>query len=837
MTINFQLIKKLKLSKIVLGNFKIKIMKFFLLSKNSIKKDLFFFIPFGLILILNIFLFVKFFLYQKKEAPLKLENTPITSQYLYQSKSKGFAVYLGSRQEENSPKVKFASSRASIDFKPLNIKTDSIVIKNEKSVLYQGVLPGVDISYSLTAKGIKEEIIIKTETAREKIITDGQILFEATVEKALLQEEKSKNGNFNFTDLQGKKPLFYIPQPFMIDSQNNRSEKVTLEFLAEPTSNQNNQNKFTVKLAPNLDWLKKATLPIIIDPTVEISIINVQSYPQTGENWEVSFNTQGADNLTITPDSPNSINDLDFISLSCGSQILSPQILDNNVIFYPDWSCNQEGKIIHKVNQARNHILKFQFGEQIAFAHNAGLPGDPTSLLTEGLTNPIGVTDTTPEFSAIYNDIDIGDTANKYQIQVDDDPAFVSTIWDSGGSGTTLTPNCVAGARCVDISYAGSALASATKYYWRIKYWDVSSLAPVTGEAKAMNNISSYLDFTNYSSNVKISNLDGHFSGYAFLEDMGWVAFGTTDNALGPVEVNLSTGVITGKAKVLNTGAYLDFNSSPYNSNVTLNLNTGVFSGYVWSEDVGWLDFTDTGVFTNVFENWSTEEAYFTTSGAPAPPTSLLTEGQTNPSNVTDITPEFSAIYNDDTGDIANYYQIQVDDDPAFGSILWNSNKTSLSPTCMAGNRCADISYGGAATDLQWGKIYYWRIKYWDTSFGLEGTWSTESAYFTMFPIYEPTACMIDDSGQPSQSIVKWADNTTLETGYRVERSVDGGAWTLLSTENANTILKTDTGVSSNHTYKYRIQATSGNGNSEWTATSQVDYAKGNLQMQGILVR
>jgi hypothetical protein len=91
-----------------------------------------------------------------------------------------------------------------------------------------------------------------------------------------------------------------------------------------------------------------------------------------------------------------------------------------------------------------------------------------------------------------------------------------------------------------------------------------------------------------------VDSVNGNFAGYAFLEDMGWVDFGTVDNPLGPVNLNLTTGAVTGKAKALNTGAYLDFTN--YNSNVTVALATGVFLGYVFSEDMGWIDFSDTGV-------------------------------------------------------------------------------------------------------------------------------------------------------------------------------------------------------------------------------------------------
>ncbi len=125
----------------------------------------------------------------------------------------------------------------------------------------------------------------------------------------------------------------------------------------------------------------------------------------------------------------------------------------------------------------------------------------------------------------------------------------------------------------------------------------------VTGKANSsLGGTTKTLDFTDYNSNVTVNAAPGGlytFSGYAFSEDLGWVAFGTTDNASGPVKLNTSTGAVTGKAKVLNTGAYIDF--TDYNSNVTVNLSTGVFSGYVFSEDGGWFNFGSPGVTVNSF--------------------------------------------------------------------------------------------------------------------------------------------------------------------------------------------------------------------------------------------
>lgn len=115
----------------------------------------------------------------------------------------------------------------------------------------------------------------------------------------------------------------------------------------------------------------------------------------------------------------------------------------------------------------------------------------------------------------------------------------------------------------------------------------------VTGQAVA-ENTGAYLDFDNYNANVRINMTHEHFTGYAYSEDLGWVAFGEDDNPEGAVTYNSGTGVLSGKAYILSTGSYIDFDN--YNSEVTINLSTGELSGYAFSEDIGWINFTNPGV-------------------------------------------------------------------------------------------------------------------------------------------------------------------------------------------------------------------------------------------------
>ena len=66
----------------------------------------------------------------------------------------------------------------------------------------------------------------------------------------------------------------------------------------------------------------------------------------------------------------------------------------------------------------------------------------------------------------------------------------------------------------------------------------------------------------------------------------------------------------------------------------------------------------------------------------PNAPSALTTEEATNPTGVTDTTPEFSSLYTDPDSDDAAYYQIEVNTASDFtGTTMWDSTKTSATIT------------------------------------------------------------------------------------------------------------------------------------------------------------
>jgi len=102
-----------------------------------------------------------------------------------------------------------------------------------------------------------------------------------------------------------------------------------------------------------------------------------------------------------------------------------------------------------------------------------------------------------------------------------------------------------------------------------------------------------------YGANVVISDPDPEnhnkrtISGYAWSQDIGWIKF--TQGEEEGVFVDYNTGAVSGSAYVINTGSSIEFSSN--NANVVVDTETGKFSGYAWSDDIGWIDFGVNNVY------------------------------------------------------------------------------------------------------------------------------------------------------------------------------------------------------------------------------------------------
>ncbi|MGM5482033.1 MAG: DUF2341 domain-containing protein [Nanobdellota archaeon] len=158
-------------------------------------------------------------------------------------------------------------------------------------------------------------------------------------------------------------------------------------------------------LVEGLEWntprLSEQNFEVVID----LTILNVQSYPSIQKNWTVMFNTTGSANLTITAingtswteffnDNSETKDDLNFMGLRCGNHSMASDdfyvILRNDSkikysniresdnyrvksLFYENWGCNTTGYLTDQIITTGKHLLKFEFGNDVAYAKNMGL--------------------------------------------------------------------------------------------------------------------------------------------------------------------------------------------------------------------------------------------------------------------------------------------------------------------------------------------------------------------------------------------------------------------------------------------------------------------------------
>lgn len=235
---------------------------------------------------------------------------------------------------------------------------------------------------------------------------------------------------------------------------------------------------------------------------------------------------------------------------------------------------------------------------------------------------------------------------------------------------------------------------------------------------------------------------------------------------------------------------------------------------------------------------WSDTQATpysFRPNCTPTQPTILRTEGLENPTNVTDLTPEFSAICNDpDTTAILKKYHIQVSTDINFGSTTWDTDNSGTSMTdCNPGARSADFSYAGTALSLN-GATYYWKIRFWD-EWGLISPWSSELAYFVMDldNDHSPTNCRIQASIAESILTLLWDDKSSDEDNFRIERNKDGAGFALLNEPDADSTSYQDSDITSGSTYQYRVRAERA-ASTGWCTTTVIDLSKGIFNLKGV---
>ena len=220
-----------------------------------------------------------------------------------------------------------------------------------KKVRIEDKVKKIDIHYETPGPVLKEEVIDKLS---KRVIISSEFEYKNVVSSAKFQET-AKEGIKLYWINNGSKELFN-----------------DVKYLDE------NGNG----LIDKIKWI----IPHLSDQEfiIELTILNVQSYPVVGGNWNVFINTSGTANLTVTafngttyaeiPDNESTTNDLEFIELKCGDNLLNPEknFVGNNLISlsYLNYSCNKIGEFRVKVLTTGKHNQEFKFRDLKKLAFN-----------------------------------------------------------------------------------------------------------------------------------------------------------------------------------------------------------------------------------------------------------------------------------------------------------------------------------------------------------------------------------------------------------------------------------------------------------------------------------
>ena len=127
-----------------------------------------------------------------------------------------------------------------------------------------------------------------------------------------------------------------------------------------------------------------------------------------------------------------------------------------------------------------------------------------------------------------------------------------------------------------------------------------------------------------------------------------------------------------------------------------------------------------------------------------------------------------------------------------------------------------------ADSGLTGGATFCYRVKAFRTA---SGTWSRPAQLEVQVPVPPPPGAVVATATNTSSVTLTWADNTTGEDGFVVQRCAGSGCTNFadLATPAANATSTIDTGVCNGTTYSYRVKARlTGQWESAWSSSATV---------------
>jgi hypothetical protein len=182
----------------------------------------------------------------------------------------------------------------------------------------------------------------------------------------------------------------------------------------------------------------------------------------------------------------------------------------------------------------------------------------------------------------------------------------------------------------------------------------------------------------------------------------------------------------------------------------------------------------------------------------PPPPSAPTLKSPAGASTVPNLTPRLE--WNASTGAVS--YGVQVATSSSFTNLL--VNETGIT----------DFYYDIALGILNWNTTYYWRVNA-SNSFNSTSSWSSYRYFKTAIgPPPNAPSNLIATPVSSSRIDLIWQDNSTDETGFKIERKTGSGSYSQIATVGAGVTSYSNTSLRASTTYYYRVRAYKGTLNS-----------------------
>jgi hypothetical protein len=126
----------------------------------------------------------------------------------------------------------------------------------------------------------------------------------------------------------------------------------------------------------------------------------------------------------------------------------------------------------------------------------------------------------------------------------------------------------------------------------------------------------------------------------------------------------------------------------------------------------------------------------------------------------------------------------------------------------------ASYADGGLAAST----TYYYRVRAWGISG--DSAYSNTAAATTLAGAPAAPSGLAATAVSSSRIDLSWRDNSSNETGFKIERSAAGGSWAQVETPGANATSYADSGLASSTSYSYRVRAFNTAGDSAFSNTA-----------------